>query len=97
MAETLALADLAKRLDFSTVPEVWPRLAERIDQSQALQVSLAGVEQANSAALALLLEGLDHARSRGCQLRYQDIPQSLLELARMSDVEPLLTGGVPVD
>jgi len=50
-------------------------------------------EKANSAALALLLEGLELARKSGCTLEYSNIPRELLELARVSNVEALLVGG----
>lgn len=93
MAETAARSQLSGVLDFASVPEVWPPLARRIRQSRRLVVSLAGVEKANSAALALLLEGLELARNSGCQLEYREIPAELLELARVSNVETILLGG----
>ncbi len=93
MAETVARSQLSGVLDFSTVPGVWPLLARRIRQSKRLTVSLAGVEKANSAALALLLEGLELARNSGCALEYSDMPQELLELARVSNVETIILGG----
>ena len=90
MAEAVARSRLSGILDFSTVPDVWPSLARKIGQSRRLSVSLAGVEKANSAALALLLEGLELARKSGCELEYRDIPRELLELARVSNVEAIL-------
>lgn len=85
--------NLSGRLDFSSVPEVWPRFEARISESKRLQVSLAGVQQANSAALALLLQGVEHARRSGCQLHYINLPDELLALARVSNVATLLAGG----
>ncbi len=93
MAEAVARSQLSGVLDFSTVPGVWPSLARRIRQSKRLTVSLAGVEKANSAALALLLEGLELARHSNCDLEYSDIPRELLELARVSNVETIILGG----
>ncbi len=84
---------LSGRLDFETVPRLWPELAQRIRAADELEVSLAGVKEADSAALALLIEGLALARRTGCRLRYRDIPGPLLALARLSHVEALLTGG----
>ena len=92
MAEEVARSQLSGVLDFATVPEVWPSLAQKIKGSRRLVVSLAGVEKANSAALALLLEGLELARSSDCELEYRDIPQELLELARVSNVERVILG-----
>ena len=93
MTETVARSQLSGVLNFTTVPGVWPLLARRIRQSKRLVVSLAGVEKANSAALALLLEGLELARHSGCALEYSDMPQELLELARVSNVETIILGG----
>jgi phospholipid transport system transporter-binding protein len=93
MADEVARSQLSGVLDFASVPEVWAALARRIRQSRRLVVSLAGVEKANSAALALLLEGLELARDSGCELEYREIPGELLELARVSNVEALLLGG----
>ncbi len=92
MAERLELGRFGGRLDFDTVPGLWPELAARIASSRALEVSLEGVTHANSAALALLLEGLELAAREGCRLRYLDLPEALLELARVSNVEPFLLG-----
>ncbi len=93
MAERLELGRICPRLDFDTVPRVWPELAGRIRTAAFLDVSLAGVEHADSAALALLLEGVELARRQGCELRYTDLPEALLALARMSNVETLLLSG----
>ncbi len=87
------LGELSDTLDFVTVPQLWPVLAQRIRSSRELRVSLAGVKQANSAALALLLEGLELASRSGCRLRYVELPEPLLELARVSNVERILTAG----
>jgi len=92
MAEKLVRSRLSGTLDFESVPRVWPSLAEKIRASRRLEVSLEGVEKSNSAALALLLQGLELARRSGCELRYKEIPPPLLALARMSNVERLLLG-----
>ncbi len=92
MADTFALGRLSDTLDFATVPDLWPVLAERIGRSPSLRVSLEGVKKTNSAALALLLEGLELAARRGCRLSYVDLPEELLELARVSNVEEILVG-----
>lgn len=78
-------------LDFSTVPVVWPSL-EALLRGGTVTLSLQGVAHGNSAALALLLEALAHARSSKTRLTFVDIPEHLLDLARMSDVDRLLSG-----
>ena len=83
-------ASLSGVLDFASVPDVWPALSRLIGQQARLEVSLADVASSNSAALALLLEALQHARSSGCDLRFTRLPQGLTDLADLSNVLELL-------
>ncbi len=82
--------DLKGALDLSTVPDLWEEMAAQIRSNQQLTISLAGVESASSAALALLLQGLDEAQNVGCKLHYEHIPKDLQALARVSNVQKLL-------
>ena len=59
-------------------------------QGGQLKLSLERVTHANSAALALLLQGLDLARSSDCELSYIRLPDTLVSLAEMSNVDALL-------
>ena len=83
---------LAGDLDFNSVPDVWDQLAPMVEQRHELSLSLHGVVRTNSAALALLVEALDHARRHGCRLQFHDLPADLLDLARMSRCDTLLQG-----
>nr|WP_242482206.1 STAS domain-containing protein [Thiocystis violacea] len=85
-------------LDFMTVP----RLAKEGDvllkgaQSRGLEqveVDLSGIESANSAGLALLLEWMDMARTRGLRLTYLHLPESLGRIAAVSNLHRLLPIG----
>ena len=58
----------------------------------AIEVDLSGVGRADSGALALLIDWLAWARSARRALKYTAPPATLLALARLSDVEPLLLG-----
>ncbi len=78
-------------LDFATVPDIWTQLEAWLRTcTGSATVSLRAVTQANSAALALLLEALDMARQQAITLHLADIPESLLTLARLSNVDTLL-------
>ncbi|WP_419603916.1 STAS domain-containing protein [Thiolapillus sp.] len=77
-------------LNLSTVPDIWQDLAAKIHRSKQLTVSLAGVKSASSAALALLLQGLDEARDAGCELHYEQIPADLRALTQVSNVQEIL-------
>lgn len=82
---------LAGDLDFATVPQVWPALERVLGLGQPIKLSLGQVEHANSAGLVLLIEALDVARRSGSTLSLVDIPGDLLDLARMSSCEALIT------
>jgi phospholipid transport system transporter-binding protein len=56
----------------------------------ALTLYLAAPE-VDSAGLALLIDWLAIARARSCQLHYATPGKTLLALARLSEVEPLLS------
>jgi phospholipid transport system transporter-binding protein len=77
-------------LDLSSIPELWTEMEKRIRGNSQLTVDLSGVESTSSAALALLLQGLEEAQKSGCDLGFKHIPTSLLALAKVSNVENLL-------
>ncbi len=81
---------LTSVLDLSTVPELWLELQRRIHANPRLTVNLSGVQGTSSAALALLLQGLEEAQKSGCELHFEQIPPSLLALAKVSNVDDLL-------
>ncbi len=54
-------------------------------------LDLAGVTAADSAGLACVLAVLADARRRGSRLRVVNLPDGLNALARVCEVEPLLT------
>jgi len=59
-----------------------------------IEVELGAVERADSSALALLIDWLAWARAVGRTLRFTGLPPALLALARLSDVEELVSRGV---
>ena len=60
------------------------------DKHASLQVDMSGVDKADSAGLALLLEWKAQAAARGATIIYTDIPESLAAIARTSEVSDLL-------
>jgi len=83
---------LSGDLDFTTVPVIWPELESLLRDGSAIELSLAGVDHTNSAALAMLIEALAVAKRNGGRLVLADIPAELLDLARMSSCEELVGG-----
>ena len=57
-----------------------------------LDIDLAGVGRVDSAGLALLLEWVGWARNHSRTVRFRNIPQQILSMAQISEVESMLTG-----
>ena len=53
-------------------------------------IDLEGVTRSDSAGLALLVEWLRLAEGQGITLRFHNLPDQLREIARVSDLLPLL-------
>jgi phospholipid transport system transporter-binding protein len=80
-------------LRFATVAGLRHRGLELIEAAGAeLTIDLSGVSAADSAGLALLIDWLARARAGHKKLRYVAPPEALRALARLSDVETLITG-----
>jgi phospholipid transport system transporter-binding protein len=80
-------------MHFTTVTALLRSGSEAIANGRAAVIDLSGVKDSDSSGLALLIEWLSIARSEGKALRYENIPAQLHQLARLSDVEELLTAG----
>lgn len=82
--------ELSGALDFASVPMLWPSLEKLLNADGELTLSLSGITHTNSAGLVLLVEARDLARQGRCRLRLVDIPDELLDLARMSQCQDLV-------
>ena len=82
-------------LGFKTVTHLLTVGAAAIEQGRAAVIDLSAVTGSDSSGLALLIEWLSVARGAGRTLRYENIPTQLHQLARLSDVDPLLFGAAP--
>jgi phospholipid transport system transporter-binding protein len=80
-------------LHFTTVTALLRSGSEAIANDRAAIIDLSGVKDSDSSGLALLIEWLSIARAERKGLRYESIPVQLQQLARLSDVEELLTAG----
>jgi phospholipid transport system transporter-binding protein len=63
----------------------------RLIGSEPCTIDLAKVTEGDSAGLAVLIEWLAAARARGCELHYERVPGQIMAIARISDVQGLLT------
>lgn len=58
-------------------------------QGSSVEVDCAGVTHADSSGLAVLLDWMREATRAGYSLRFANLPNSLLQLARISEVSNL--------
>lgn len=77
-------------LDFSAVPALLEDSSALFCGHANVTVDLSGVTQVNSAGLGLLLEWIDLAQSANQNLRLQQLPNAMLEIAKVSGVSELL-------
>jgi phospholipid transport system transporter-binding protein len=78
-------------LIFSTVGALLNAGSEAIENGRAALIDLAGVATSDSSGLALLIEWKSVAKYARRTLRYENVPSQLQQLARLSEVEELLT------
>ncbi len=81
---------LSGRVSFTNAGALLADGESALRRVTAAEVDLSGITQADSAALAVLLEWVAGARRRGATLRYTGVPATLTSIARISDVEELL-------
>jgi len=79
-------------LDFESVPQLFARTGELL-VAGPVTLDLGGVERANSAGVALLLEWRREARGRGVSLTLSALPEAVRGVARLSGVEDVLERG----
>lgn len=81
---------LSGELSFSNADRILQAGATAFRRHDDVEVDLSGVERADSAGLALLLEWKAGARRRKTSIRYEGIPDGLRAIARTTDVDALL-------
>ncbi len=79
-------------LGFTTVTPLLPIGSAMIEQGRAEIIDLSAISASDSSGLALLIEWVSVARAARRSLRYENMPTQLHQLARLSDVDPLLSG-----
>lgn len=77
-------------LDFSTANEALEAVGEVIRTHELTDIDLSGVNFTNSAGLALMVDWLSVARSSSHSVTFSHIPDSLHQLAEVSQVRGLI-------
>lgn len=80
-------------LDFASTAALYARTRELLAGDGTVTLDLSGVERANSAGVALLLEWRREAQRRGVTLELAGLPEAVLRVARLSGVEDVLERG----
>ena len=81
-------------LNMQTVPTLLQVMLSQLPASGSeAHIDLAGVTRSDSAGLALLVEWLRLAKAGDIRLQFHNLPPQLQEMARVSDLLPLLPLG----
>lgn len=77
-------------LTFSTIDKKFVKSLSLPKSAQRVIFDLKGVTTTDSAGLALIVEWIKFARNRNIQLSFENIPDQLLSIARLSGVEEMI-------
>ncbi len=78
------------QLNFATAAKALETSRGLFAEERTIRMDLSGVTATDSAGLALLVEWVIRARQGKCQLTYSHVPQQILAIARISDVDTML-------
>lgn len=81
------------RMTFETAGDILRASEEPFEQHTRIEVSLGGVIDSDSAALALLLEWITWANHTVREITFTDVPDRINSIAKVTEVDSLLTKG----
>jgi phospholipid transport system transporter-binding protein len=84
---------LSGEMNFDTAEKILRASEVPFEEHTQLEIDLSEVTDSDSAGLALLLEWVTWANHSVREIRFTDIPETILAIARTTEVEPLLTRG----
>jgi phospholipid transport system transporter-binding protein len=89
-------AQVRGSLTFATARQARVEGLEKFQQcgARACEVDCSGITRSDSAGLSVLLDWLGRAKRDGRSLRYLKLPEGLIALAKISELEELLQKGV---
>ncbi|MDX1698254.1 MAG: STAS domain-containing protein [Thiohalobacterales bacterium] len=95
MAEAgIAVSDdcwrLSGDLDFATVPALLGHRGAEMRAGSNIRVDLSAVTRTDSAGLALMVEWLREAERTGLVMTFENVPEQLQSIARVSGLEEIL-------
>lgn len=84
---------LAGEMSFANCGRILRASESQFEAHTRIEVDLSGVEKTDSAGLALLLEWITWANHTVREIRFQGIPERIDAIAKVTEVEELLTKG----
>jgi phospholipid transport system transporter-binding protein len=81
---------VAGDLNLQTVVEALERSKALFGAHSSIELDLAGVQRADSAGLALMLEWVNWARNSAREIRFDNVPAQITSIAQISEVEDML-------
>ena len=84
---------LTGEMTFDTAEKILAASEDLFEEHTQLEIDLSGVTASDSAGLALLLEWVTWANHSVREIRFTDMPERVLAIARTTEVEPLLMRG----
>lgn len=84
---------LAGEMTFDTAEEILQASEEPFEAHTRLEIDLTGVSKSDSAGLALLLEWVTWANHTVREIRFSEMPQRVMDIAKTTEVDALLTRG----
>lgn len=84
---------LKGKMNFDTVASILRASEEPFEEHTRIEVDLSGVTDTDSAGLALLLEWITWANHTVREIRFLDMPEKIVAIARTTEVESLLKRG----
>lgn len=84
---------LTGAMNFATAETILRKSEGLFEDYTRIEVDLSGVEDADSAGLALLLEWITWAIQTVREIRFVDVPERITAIARVTEVESLLARG----
>lgn len=84
---------LVGEMSFETAERILQASEEPFESHTQLEVDLSGVTLADSAGLALLLEWVTWANHTVREIRFLEMPERILAIAKTTEVDSLLSRG----
>ena len=71
-------------MTFATIDKQIAKATAFLASAKEITIDMAGIANTDSAGLALMIEWLKYARTKRTHLRFRNVPEQLVTLARLS-------------